>query len=200
MESFTLMVAVATVVYLLNARDQKRRIALLQSHLGNQKIEKLMEDLTQGYLRALGETDAERQNQIWNLLASSEQVLSKQFKQFVAEFASVDEAQARVSKLAFSLPFASTLFPAATVDLRKLLSIHAQGIANAADNTRHESPKGKAFSMTGELFLMQHTCHWFCRSKTVASARMQTRHQTSYAKLLASVAPDTRKAYVALLA
>jgi hypothetical protein len=56
-----------------------------------------------------------------------------------------------------------------------------------------------AFTMTAELFLMQHTCHWFCKSKTVASARMLALHQTPYAQLVASVGPDTREAYCALL-
>jgi hypothetical protein len=200
MEPLTLLMAVATVAYFINARDQKRRIALLQSYLGQQNIEKLMEDLTQGYMRALGEADLERQGQIWNLLASSEQALSTQFRQLAQAFASVDEAQARVSKLAFSIPFASQLMPATTFDLRKLLSIHAHAIANAADNVLNQSPKNKAFTMTSELFLMQHTCHWFCRSKTVASARLWARHKTTYAQLLAAVAPATSKAYGALTA
>ena len=200
MEPLTLLMAVATVAYLINARDQKRRIALLQSYLGQQNIEKLMEDLTQGYMRALGEADLERQGQIWNLLATAEQALATQFKQLAKEFASVDEASARVSKLAFSIPFASQLLPSTTFDLRKLLSIHAQGIANAADNVLNQSPKNKAFTMTSELFLMQHTCHWFCRSKTVASARLWARHKTTYAQLLAAVAPATGKAYGALTA
>jgi hypothetical protein len=56
-----------------------------------------------------------------------------------------------------------------------------------------------AFTMSAELFLMQHTCHWFCKSKTVASARMLARHKTSYEQLVASVAPDTRTAYCALV-
>jgi hypothetical protein len=42
---------------------------------------------------------------------------------------------------------------------------------------------------------MQHTCHWFCRSRALASARMMARHQTSYALLLDSVSPSTREAY-----
>jgi len=200
MEPLTLLMAVATVAYFINARDQKRRIALLQRYLGQQNIEKLMEDLTQGYMRALGEADVERQNQIWNLLATAEQALSTQFKQLAKEFASVDEASARVSKLPFSIPFANQLLPATTFDLRKLLSIHAHGIANAADNVLNQSPKNKAFTMTSELFLMQHTCHWFCRSKTVASARLLARHKTSYAQLLAAIAPATAKAYSALTA
>jgi hypothetical protein len=49
--------------------------------------------------------------------------------------------------------------------------------------------------MSAELFLLQHTCHWYCKSKTVASARMLARHQTSYDQLLAAVSPETRNAY-----
>jgi hypothetical protein len=46
---------------------------------------------------------------------------------------------------------------------------------------------------------MQHTCHWFCKSKTVASARMLARHKTSYEQLVAAVGPDTRAAYCELV-
>ena len=53
--------------------------------------------------------------------------------------------------------------------------------------------------LQAELFLMQHSCHWFCKSKFVASARMLARHQTAHAQLVASVAPATRNAYCALV-
>jgi hypothetical protein len=56
-----------------------------------------------------------------------------------------------------------------------------------------------AFTISAELFLMQHTCHWFCKSKTVASARVLARHKTTYEQLVAAVAPDTRAAYCALV-
>jgi hypothetical protein len=49
------------------------------------------------------------------------------------------------------------------------------------------------------MFLMQHSCHWFCKSKAVASARLLVRHKTSYEQVLASVAPETRRAYLALV-
>jgi hypothetical protein len=104
-----------------------------------------------------------------------------------------------VSKLAFPIPYADKLFPSATFDMRKALSIHAQGIANAVNSSLNQTAKSKAFTMSAELFLMQHTCHWFCRSKTVASARMMARHKTSYDQLLASVSPATRHAYCALI-
>jgi hypothetical protein len=46
---------------------------------------------------------------------------------------------------------------------------------------------------------MQHTCHWYCRSKTVASARMIGQHQTQYLQALVAVSPETRSAYCALI-
>jgi hypothetical protein len=90
------------------------------------------------------------------------------------------------------------LFPQATFDLRKALLIHGKGIENAASNPRMLSPRDRAYTMSAELFLMQHTCHWFCRSRTVATARALAQHQTPYAQLVASVAPETRTAYLAL--
>jgi hypothetical protein len=199
MEFFVLAMLIAIVAYVLRARDSSRRIALLGSHLGKYQIEKLMESLTAGYQRALGETDAERRQQIWHLLDSTESKLSEQFSSFAAEFSTVQEQEARVSKLPLALPFAAKLFPAATFDLRKVLLVHAQGLSSAAQNSGQRTPRDKAFAMSAELYLMQHSCHWFCKSKTVASARMQMRHQTSYAQLLASVPAPTRRAYGALV-
>ncbi|MDO8447274.1 MAG: hypothetical protein Q7T10_00525 [Rhodoferax sp.] len=199
MEIFTMLMALAIGIYALKSRDQNRRIALLGTHLGKYQIEQLMESLTEGYLRTLGESDPERRAQIWNLLSTTEMALCEQFTRFVTEFSRVDEADARVSKLALSVPYAAKLFPSLTFDLRKALSIHAHGISHAANNT-DQTPKDKAFTLSAELFLMQHTCHWFCRSKTVASARLLARHKTSYAQVLASVSPDTRKAYGTLTA
>ncbi|MEJ8846887.1 hypothetical protein [Variovorax rhizosphaerae] len=199
METILLLVLLCGVAFVLKSRDQRRRIALLGSHLGNYEIEKLMEKLTDGYMRCLGEPDAERRAQIWSMLTTTEQDLSAQFTRFAAGFARVDDADARVSKIPLALPLANTLFPAATFDVRKAFAIHAQGIADAAANTLDQPPKAKAFMMSAELFLMQHTCHWFCKSKIVASARMMARHQTSYQLALESVAPATRAAYRQLL-
>ncbi|WP_348715852.1 hypothetical protein [Acidovorax soli] len=186
-------------VVVLKKRDQRRRIVLLGSHLARYDIEKLMEGLTEGYLRALGEADAERQAQVWSFLDTQELKLRDQFQTFATEFAKEDAALTRVSKLPFALPFATTLFPAATFDVRQALQIHAQAIADAVENREQRSQKAKAFTLSAELFLMQHTCHWFCRSKTVASARLLARHKTPYAQVLASVAPATRVRYEALL-
>ncbi len=193
---FTLL---AVGLYTLNQRDQRARIALLGSYLGKYRIEKLMEDLTQGYLRALGEADLDRQAAIWHLLSTSETELCEQFNTFVLDFSKVNEEQARVSKLAIALPYAAQWLPGSTFDMRKVLSVHAQAINQAASNSAQQTPKDKAFTVMAELFLMQHTCHWFCRSKLTASARLLARHKTPYQQVLASVAAPTRRAYCALV-
>ncbi|MFH0132901.1 hypothetical protein ACGLHS_22020 [Variovorax sp. VaC1] len=199
MEILTLVALIAAGAYILKSRDQRQRIALLGSHLGRYQIEKLMESLTSGYLRCLGEDDPERRQQIWSLLDSTEEKLSAQFDSFAAEFARTPEADTRVSKLPVAIPFATKLFPAATFDLRQALMVHARGIAGVMKNEANRSAKSKAFTMSAELFLMQHTCHWYCKSKTVASARMLTRHQTSYEQLIDAVSPETREAYLGLI-
>jgi hypothetical protein len=186
-------------ILLLKKRDQRQRITLLSSVLSRYDIEKLMASLTDGYLRALGEPDAARQAQVWSFLATQEDMLRDQFQAFAAEFAREDVARTRVSKLPVAVPYAATVFPAYSFDVRRAFAIHAQGIASVLENREQRSPKGKAFTLSAELFLMQHSCHWFCRSKTVASARLLARHQTPYAKVLESVSPATLAAYTALV-
>lgn len=198
MDFFIAFSLIAFGVYALKSADQKRRIALLGSHLGQYEIEKLMAHLTEGYLRALGEPDLARRAQIWQLLDTTEAALCEQFNRFVLAFSKVEATQTRVSRLALALPHADKLFPQATFDLRKVLSIHAQGLTQAAQNSANRSPKDKAYTLSAELFLMQHTCHWFCRSRAVASARVLARHQTSHSQLVQAVAPATRQAYLAI--
>ena len=199
MDILILAILISAGTFMLNAKEQRKRIVLLGSHLSNYQIEKLMESLTGGYLRALGESTDERRTQIWNLLSTTESQLSEQFGRFAADFAKLDEERTRVSRLAVSIPFADKLLPALTFDMRKALAIHARGISHVAENTDHLTPKDRAFMMTAELLLMQHTCHWYCKSKTVATARMLARHQTPHEQLVASVSAETRKAYLALM-
>lgn len=198
MDFFLLLALAATGAYMLNTQQQRRRIVLLAQHLQPYQIERLMETLTQGYLRAMGEQDAERRQQVLDLLSSSEAQLCEQFDRFVADFKRVPEPLARVSRLPLGLPFAVQLFPGTAFDMREALELHGRGMARAARNEAGLSPRDKAFVMTAELLLMQHTCHWFCKSKTVASARMLARHKTPHAQLVASVSPETRAAYLAL--
>lgn len=180
-------------------RDQKVRIALLGTFLARYPIEKLMENLIQGYLRALGETDKERQDAIWSTLKTTETDLVQQFNAFALAFSKVPEPQARISKVPFALPQITKWLPGYTFDARKVFNVHAHAIAQAARAGDDAPSKEKAFTMMAELFLMQHTCHWFCRSKMVASARLMARHKSPYAQVLRSVAPQTRKAYAALV-
>ena len=199
MDILILASLVAILMFTLKSRDQRTRIGLLAHHLGQYQIEKLMETLTQGYQRALGESDLERRGQIWHLLATTEAQLAEQFSRFATGFARVEEANARASTLPVAIPYATKLLPSATFDVRKAFVIHAQGISEAVANDMQCSPRDKAFTLSAELFLMQHTCHWFCRSKPVASARLLMQHQTRYEQVLASVSKQTRKAYNALL-
>jgi hypothetical protein len=66
-------------------------------------------------------------------------------------------------------------------------------------NAEGRAPKERAYMLLAELFLLQHSCHWYCRSKMVASARLLARHQSPYAQVLGSVSLATRKAYLALV-
>lgn len=183
---------------LLKAREQRRRIYLLGAYLSQYQIEKLMENVTEGYLRALDENDEERRAQIWSMLATAEQELASQFRRFSEDFARVWNGQTQVSTLGFAFPYADRILPRQTFDMRHLLAVHAEGITATAENRMERSLRDKAYTMTAELLLMQHSCHWFCRSRAVASARVQARHQTSHAQLIASVSPETRAAYCRL--
>ncbi len=199
MDILLLALFLSAGTWVLNAKEQRKRIALLGSHLAHYQIEKLMQTLTDGYLRALGENQEERRQQIWQLLSTTESQLSEQFGRFAAEFGRLSAADTRVSRLAIALPFADKVLPAFTFDMRQALAIHAKGIAHVVQNTGHLSPKDRAYMMTAELFLMQHTCHWFCKSKTIATARMLARHQTPHEQLVASVSAETRNAYRTLI-
>ena len=180
------------------ALEQRQRIALLGQHLGQFEIEKLMESLMQGYQRALGEESIERQRQVWAHFASQEEKLSAQFAEFAKAFSGVWADNALVSTLPIALPRADKLFPAATFDVRKAFQIHADGLHAAVRNTPEQCDKDRAYAITAELMLMQHTCHWFCRSKTVASARLLKQHKTRYEQVLAAVSAPTRQRYTAL--
>ena len=199
MDVLILVLLLGGVAHFYQRRDERRRIALLGSHLGQYQIEKLMETLTEGYMRALGEADPARQHQIWSMLSTTEATLCEQFKRFVNEFARMDAGLTRSSKLPWSIFYSGRLFPGSTFDFREALNTHAIGICQAVDRGAEVPPKEKAFTVLAELYLMQHSCHWFCKTKAVASARLVMRHQTAHAKVLESVMPATRQAYTAMV-
>lgn len=197
-----IFVSVFIIGFVLNSfttREQQGRIGLLGSYLAKFQIEKLMENLLQGYMRALGETDPQRQASLWRTLEGAETELSNQFNAFVLSFSKVPEAQARISKLPFALPYATKWLAVFSFDARKVLAVHAHAITQAVSLRPGQSQKDKAFIVMAELFLMQHTCHWFCRSRMVASARLMAQHKSPYAQVLRSVAPSTREAYRAVV-
>jgi len=181
----------------LNNQGRRARTALLARHLQPFQIERLMQQLTEAYMRALGEGDAQREAQVWQLQQPAEEQLARQFQEFVRAFAKVPAPQTRTLKLA--LPGIDKVLPQSTFDTRRVLQVHADGIERVVRNEAGLSPRDKAFVLMAEMFLMQHSCHWFCRSKTIASARMLAQHKTHYEQALDAVSPETREAYLAVV-
>ncbi|MBC7918773.1 MAG: hypothetical protein H7Y28_13280 [Rhodoferax sp.] len=191
--------AFAVGFFVLKNREQRQRIGLLGEVLSRFELEKLMQTLMDGYMRALGEDKPERQAQVWGHLALQEDKLNTQFRQFADAFSKVWADDALISTLPIAFPRAHKIFPVATLDARKLMLLHADALAAAIANEKADSPKDRAFTITAEMMLMQHTCHWFCRSKAVASARLLAQHKTRYEQVIAAVAPQTRAAYLAAI-
>ena len=199
---FLIPVALIVGFWVLKNREQHQRIALLGGVLSKFEIEKLMQTLMDGYLRALGEATLERQAQVLAYLAAQEDKLTAQLQQFAQSFAQVWADDALISTLPLAFPWAHKIFPAATLDGRALMRLHADALsaslARPIDGAPPRQAKDRAFTITAELMLMQHSCHWFCRSKTVASARLLSRHQTRYEQVLAALPPTTRARYRSL--
>lgn len=188
----------AAALWQLRRFDQGRRILLLGRQLAPFQIEKHIETLTQGFLRAMGEADLQRREQIMGLLRPTELALEQQFRRFSEQIAQAPAEQTRVSRLPLDLPFAGRLLPALSFDLRELLAVHARGIALAVAGQGFASERDRAYTLSAELLLMQHSCHWFCRSLATASARLMARNQTSHAQVLGAVSRETRDAYTRL--
>jgi hypothetical protein len=185
-------------MWMIRHQEQRSRMALLGTHLANYQIEKHLQTLMDGYQRALGEGDTHRRDQIWQLLRPTELALSSQLRRLAADFALAKEADTRVSKLPVHVPLAARLLPRISFDMRQALALHARTIGQAVHEDSEARHKERAFHLSAELFLLQHTCHWYCRSRRVASARMWARHRTSHAQLVEAVPPRTREAYRAL--
>lgn len=202
MDFFTLAIIVFIAIYLLKTQQQRRHTLLLAQYLGRFQIEKLMGGLIEGYLRALGENDEQRRAQIWTVLDNTEANLAEQFQRFAKEMATADPQLTRVSTLPVALPYLDRLFPSSSFDLRDAMQLHARGIASVrvADSRNEDERRARAFTMTAELLLMQYTCHWFCKSRAVASLRLVARHKTPFEQVLASVSDQTRRDYRQLIA
>lgn len=197
LEILSMLAVAGFAFHWLNRQSQRQRTALLASQLQPFQIERLMQQLTEAYMRALGEADPERQAQVWQLQEAAEQQLARQFQELARAFAQLPAPQVRTLRLA--LPGIEKVWPQATFDTRRVLQIHADGIERAVRNLAGHTPREKAFCLMAEMYLMQHSCHWFCRSKTIASARMLAQHKTHYEQALQAVSPETRQAYLALV-
>src|SRR5690606_42023930 len=104
--------------------------------------------------------------------------------------------------LPMALLYFDLLLLSYTVDMPEALRMlaHAVREACAPDDVDMATRKRMAYTKTAELLLLQHTCHWFCKSPTIASMRLMARQKTSYEQVLKNVEPSTLKSYQHLLA
>ncbi|MFT7402089.1 MAG: hypothetical protein ACI83N_001687 [Hydrogenophaga sp.] len=199
MEFIVVVLPLLVSLHLLNRQQQQLRIQRLAALLRPLGLEKLMEQLNTGYLRALGEHDPARSQPIWDLLAESERRFGEQLQRLADGAARMDAEQTRVSRWPVWAALAARWLPANSFDLRELLRIHAHGVAEVLHNPQGLARRDQAFMLSADMLLLQHSCQMYCRSRGVASARLLARHQTSHAQALGAASPTTRKAYRALL-
>lgn len=197
MDLLILLMPIVGFLWVFKMREERRRVMLLASHIHQTTIERLMERITTGYNKALEATDATQRQSIWEDLNADEAQLGEQLMRLADSVAREPQDSTRVCKIA--LPWIDKLMPQTTFALADALRVHAQGLQAVAANTAGLSTKDRAFQFLAEMLLMQHTCHWFCRSRTIASARLAARHQTAYSQVVQSVSAPTRQAYGQLL-
>lgn len=201
MDFFTWIIVGSIAVYVLQGIEHRRRVRLLGAHLAPTQVEKLMGGLIEGYMRALDEKDAERRQQVWDILSNSEKTLADQLQRLATSFSQENAQDTRVSTLPLALPYFDRLIPSHTFDMREALKMHAKAVRDACapEDVDLETRKRMAFNMTAELLLLQHTCHWFCKTRTIASMRLMARQKTSYEQVMKSVSASTLSAYQRLI-
>lgn len=190
----TLLAAVAAW-QMLRIRYQRARIALLGRHLAAFQLERHMETLTQGYARAIHEDTEARQLQVLETYARTEIAVAAQAGALADAMQQESAQAAGMGKPSFCVPYIERWLPSATRDFRALLRIHAAGLRHVVDNEGRWDAKTRAYHLSAELYLLQHSCHWFCKSRNVADARLVLRHQVHHKKVLESVSEPTRSAY-----
>lgn len=196
MDIVLLLLAVIVAWQIARVRYQRSRIVLLGSHLAGLQLERHMETLTQGYARAIQADTESRQLQILETFAPTERTVAAQVQSLANAMQKADPQATRVSTLSFCVPYIERFLPATTRDFRELLHIHAKGLRHVVDNEAQLDPKSRAYHLSAELYLLQHSCHWFCKSRAVADARLMLRHQVNHQKVLDSVSDVTRAAYL----
>ncbi|MEQ4619416.1 MAG: hypothetical protein ABN482_15430 [Corticimicrobacter sp.] len=190
-----ILLVIALAWQVLRVRYQRMHITLLGGHLANLQLERHMETLTQGYTRAIHEASESRQLQVLETFAPTERSVAAQLQTLANAMQKESAEAASMGTFALCIPYAERFMPSAVRDFRKLLQIHAVGLRHAVDNEAGWDPKARAFHLSAELYLFQHSCHWYCKSRTVADARLMVRHQVKHEKVLESVSEVTRSAY-----
>lgn len=195
MDIVSILLIAAVVWVALRMHYQRTRIALLGCHTASLQIERHMETLTQGYTRAIHEESDARRIQVLETFAQAEHTVATQVRS-LADAMQKESAQATsMSTLKFCVPYAERFLPIPTRDLRRLLHIHATGLQHVVNNEAGWDEKTRAYHLSAELYLLQHSCHWFCKSRAVADARLALQHKVHYQKVLDSVSAVTRSAY-----
>ena len=182
--------------HIMRTRYQRGHIVLLGRHLSGLRIEQHMETLTQGYARAIHEDSESRQLQVFETYGQTERSMASQIQALANAVQKENPQAAAMGILPFCLPHIGIVLPRLTRDFRELLCIHADGVRRLVDNERGLDPKSRAFHLSAELYLLQHSCHWFCKSRAVADARLVVRHQVQHQQVLDSVSDTTRTAYL----
>lgn len=195
MDTVLLLLVLLGAWQVLRVRYQRARIVLLGQHLAELQLERYMETLTQGYTRAIHEDSESRQLQVLETFAQTERAAAAQLAALAKGMQKEDAQATRMGMLSFCVPYIERFLPSATRDFRDLLHIHANGLRYAVDNEAQWDAKARAYHLSAELYLFQHSCHWFCKSKAVADARLMLRHQVPHQKVLDSVSEPTRAAY-----
>jgi hypothetical protein len=197
-ELLLLLLLMGVGLWGLKRQGEKRRIACLARHLAALDVERAMEQVMEGYLRAMGASDTVRRNEVLAVLQPVESRLVTDLTELAARLMAAPTADMRISTLPLPLPELARWWPRASFEFSQVMRLHARSVEDAIHNVQQLDGPARAFRVTAELLLMQHTCHWFCKSRAVASLRLLARHKTSHQQVLAAVAPGTRLAYLAL--
>jgi hypothetical protein len=187
---------VAGIWIVLRGRYQRSHIALLAGYLSELSLERHMETLTQGYSRAIHEDSESRQLQVFETYHQTEQAVASQVRRLADSMQRESRQATSMCASKMCVPYVERFLPALTRNFVDLLQIHADGLKYVVDNEEGLSLKDRAFHLSAELFLFQHSCHWYCKSRTVADARLLLRHQVDHRKVLESVSSKTRNAYL----
>ena len=159
MDFFFLAFFATIGVYAAKTAEQRQRIALLSSHLQKFQLEKHMEQLIDGYLRALGENDPQRSAPIWSNLESIEAAVREELTRLADDLHGVWGERTRVSRWPVAVPFANRLFPASTFDLRTLLKVHARGFDTTLRNGEQLVRRDQLLLKVQHAFVVARHCN-----------------------------------------